>query len=146
MARLHRSLSRASSASARRPRAAAIGLVDRDATLSVQLLEPLLDDPSHDVRVAMLPALAAAYAKTNTPEKLADLLDDSETPRDAPARRGRRVRDARAHRRRASPPHEAALAKIVADGPPMARVDREARAGLLAGKADGLAFLQELVP
>ena len=45
----------------------------------MQLLEPLLDDPSHDVRVAMLPALGAAYAKTNEPEKLADLLRDSET-------------------------------------------------------------------
>src|SRR5262249_54146672 len=49
--------------------AAAIGLVDRDAGMTTQLLEPLLNDASHDVRVAMLPALSAAYAKTNTPEK-----------------------------------------------------------------------------
>src|SRR5690606_2383164 len=77
--RLKRSLaSRAESVRAQAA-AAAIGLVDRDAGLTAQLLEPLLTDASHDVRVAMLPALAAAYAKTNTPEKLASLLAGSET-------------------------------------------------------------------
>ena len=79
VARLHRSLASRVERERAQAAAAAIGLVDRDATLSVQLIEPLLDDPSHDVRVAMLPALAAAYAKTNTPEKVLDLLAGSET-------------------------------------------------------------------
>jgi hypothetical protein len=123
--------------------AAAIGLVERDATLSVQLLEPLLDDPSHDVRVAMLPALAAAYAKTNTPEKVSDLLTDSETQS---MRRlvaaGAFVMLARTDNGR--PASETALKKI--DGPPMAHATAKLVEGLIAGKADGIAFLQELVP
>jgi hypothetical protein len=123
--------------------AAAIGLVDRDATLTVQLIEPLLDDPSHDVRVAMLPALAAAYAKTNTPEKVADILTDSEG--DAMRRLvagAAFVTLAKTDAGLAA--SQAALKKI--DGPPMARQTAKLVAGLIANKADGMAFLQELVP
>jgi hypothetical protein len=124
--------------------AAAIGLVDRDAGMTAQLLEPLLTDASHDVRVAMLPALAAAYAKTNTPEKLASLMADSET------RAMRRLVAAAAfivlartdNGRAAS---ETQLKKL-SDGPPMARSTAKLVAGLIAGKADGMTFLQELVP
>ncbi|MBV8758312.1 MAG: hypothetical protein JO257_13585 [Deltaproteobacteria bacterium] len=145
VARLHRSLASRIERERAQAAAAAIGLVDRDAALSVQLLEPLLDDPSHDVRVAMLPALAAAYAKTNTPEKLADLLEDSET------QAMRRLAAAAAFVTLAktdagSAASLAALKKIAADGPPMARHSAKLVAGLIAGKADGLAFLQELVP
>ncbi|HET9987200.1 MAG TPA: hypothetical protein VFQ65_01740, partial [Kofleriaceae bacterium] len=106
-------------------------------------LEPLLDDPSHDVRVAMLPALAAAYAKTNTPEKVADLLTDSET---------------HAMRRLVAGAAFVTLAKTDAglaasqsvlkkiSGPPMAALTAKLVAGLITNKADGMAFLQELVP
>ncbi len=145
VARLHRSLSSRAERERAQAAAAAIGLVDRDATLSVQLLEPLLDDPSHDVRVAMLPAIAAAYAKTNTPEKLADLLEDSET------NAMRRLTAAAAfvtlsHTETGFAAAEAALAKIIANGAPMARATAKLVKGLLDGKADGMAFLQELVP
>ena len=93
----------------------------------------------------MLPALAAAYAKTNTPEKLADLMSDSET------NAMRRLVAAAAFVTLAktdagSAASLAALKKIAADGPPMARHSAKLVAGLIAGKADGLAFLQELVP
>ena len=95
------------------------------------------------VRVAMLPALAAAYAKTNTPEKVLDLLTDSETHA---MRRlvaaAAFVVLARTDAGRAA--SEALLKKV--DGPPMARSTAKLVAGLIAGKADGLAFLQELVP
>jgi hypothetical protein len=145
VARLHRSLASRIERERAQAAAAAIGLVDRDATLSVQLLEPLLEDPSHDVRVAMVPALAAAYAKTNTPEKLAQLMNDSET------RAMRRlvvaaafVTLARTDAGQAA--SQAVLKKISAGGPPMARQSAKLVAGLIAGKADGLALLQELVP
>jgi hypothetical protein len=125
--------------------AAAIGLVDRDAGLTAQLLEPLLRDASHDVRVAMLPALSAAYAKTNTPEKLAALMADSE----AQAMRrlvaaGAFITLSRTDAGRAA--SEVQLKKLSSGGPPMARSIAKLVAGLIAGKADGMTFLQELVP
>ncbi len=125
--------------------AAAIGFVDRDADKSVKLLEPLLQDPSHDVRVAMMPALAAAYAKTNEPEKLGDLLLNSE------GNAMRRLVLAAAFVTLARTDNgakaaEATLAKIAKDDAPMARYIAKLTLGLIAGKADGMAFLQELVP
>jgi hypothetical protein len=125
--------------------AAAIGLVDREPAAAVQLLEPLLDDPSHDVRVAMLPALASAYAKTNDAKKLADLLGDSET--EAMRRlvvAGAFVTLARTDAGRAA--SETELKPIADGGPPMARFVARLALGLVSGKADGIAFLQELVP
>ncbi|MBA3462514.1 MAG: AAA family ATPase [Deltaproteobacteria bacterium] len=145
VARLHRSLGSRAERERAQAAAAAIGLVDRDAALAVQLLEPLLDDPSHDVRVAMLPALGAAYAKTNEPEKLADILRDSE------ANAMRRlvvaaafITLAKTDAGRAAT--ESSLGKVVKDGPPMARQISKLVGGLVGGKADGMAFLQELVP
>ncbi len=144
-ARLRRSLASRAERDRAQAAAAAIGLVDRDPALTVQLLEPLLEDPSHDVRVAMLPALAAAYAKTNETEQLADILRDSETMA------MRRIVAAAAFVMLARTPagrtaSEAALAKVVADGPPMAREIAKLVAGLITGNADGMTFLQELVP
>jgi HEAT repeat protein len=144
-ARLRRALASRAERDRAQAAAAAIGLVDRDPALTVQLLEPLLDDPSHDVRVAMLPALAAAYGKTNEPEKLADLLRDSETTA------MRRLVAAAAFvtlsrtdaGRTAS---EAALGRVVKDGGSMAQSIAKLTMGLLAAKADGMTFLQTLVP
>ncbi|HWU88325.1 MAG TPA: hypothetical protein VN253_13660, partial [Kofleriaceae bacterium] len=126
--------------------AAALGLVDRDAEKSVKLLEPLLEDPSHDVRVAMMPALAAAYAKTNEPDKLAELLLDSE--RNAMRRLVAAAAFVTLARTDAGAKvSEATLAKAAkADGAPMARYVAKLTLGLISGKADGMTFLQELVP
>lgn len=144
-ARLRRTLSSRAERERAQAAAAAIGLVDRAPQVVAQLLEPLLDDPSHDVRVAMLPALAAAYAKLNDADKLVDLMSDSET---AATRRvviaaafvvlartdaGRKAADA-------------GLARITSEGRPMARMIAKLAAGLIAGRGDGMAFLQELVP
>jgi HEAT repeat protein len=145
VARLHRSLGSRAERERAQAAAAAIGLVDRDAALAVQLLEPLLDDPSHDVRVAMLPALGAAYAKTNEPEKLADTLRDSET--NAMRRlviAAAFITLARTDAGRAAT--ESSLGKVAKDGPPLARQTSKLVGGLVGGKADGMAFLQELVP
>jgi HEAT repeat protein len=143
--RLKRSLASRAEKVRAQAAAAAIGLVDRDAGLTVQLLEPLLSDASHDVRVAMLPALAAAYAKTNTPEKLASLMAGSETHA---MRRlvaaGAFITLARTDAGRAA--SETQLKKLSTGGPPMARSTAKLVAGLIAGKADGMTFLQELVP
>jgi hypothetical protein len=125
--------------------AAAIGLVERAPKLTAELLDPLLDDPSHDVRVAMLPALGAAYAKLNDGEKLAELLNDSETN----AMRRIVIAAAFVTLAKTEAGQKAAmttLAKVAEDGPPMARSIAKTTAGLIAGKADGMAFLQELVP
>jgi len=145
VARLHRALGSRAERERAQAAAAAIGLVDRDAQLSVQLLEPLIDDASHDVRAAMLPALSAAYAKTRDPEQLAQILRDSET------NASRRLVAAAAfvvHARndagRAAA--ETALGSIAKDGPPMARQTARLVLGLITNKADGMAFLQELVP
>jgi HEAT repeat protein len=143
--RLKRSLASRAEKVRAQAAAAAIGLVDRDAGLTVQLLEPLLSDASHDVRVAMLPALAAAYAKTNTPEKLASLMANSETHA---MRRlvaaGAFITLARTDAGRTA--SETQLKKLSTGGPPMARSTAKLVAGLIAGKADGMTFLQELVP
>jgi hypothetical protein len=145
MARLHRALGSRAEREREKAAAAAIGLVDREPATCVQLLEPLLDDPSHDVRAAMLPALAAAYAKTNDAKKLANLMTDSESQA---MRRlvvaAAFVTLAKTDAGRAA--SEAALKSIIEDGPPMARLTARLVAGLIAGKADGMAFLQELVP
>ncbi len=110
----------------------------------MQLLEPLLDDPSHDVRAAMLPALAAAYAKTNDLDHLAMIVRDSET--EAMRRlvaAGAFVTVAASDNGRKQAVD--ALDKLAADGPIMATSTAKLVAGLIAGKADGLAFLQQLV-
>ena len=144
-ARLRRALASRAERTRAQAAAAALGLVDRDASLTAQLLEPLLDDPSHDVRVAMLPALAAAYAKLNEPEKLADILRDSETN----AMRRIVVAAAFVTMARTDAGHTAStatLGKLASEGPPMARAIAKLSAGLIAGEADGMAFLQELIP
>jgi HEAT repeat protein len=145
VARLHRALGSRAERERAQAAAAAIGLVDRDAALSVQLLEPLIDDPSHDVRAAMLPALAAAYAKTNDPDKLAAMLRGSETA----AMRRLVTAAAFVVLARTEPGRLAAatvLGKVAKEGPPMAQQTARLVLGLISNKADGMAFLQELVP
>ena len=125
--------------------AAAVGLVERDAAAAKKLLTPLLRDPSHDVRVAMLPALAAAEASTNSPEELAKMLRGSETH----AMR-RLVATAAfvmlARTDAGKSAADAALGTIARNGPPMARRSAALAQGLIAARADGIAFLQQLVP
>src|SRR6185436_9284541 len=144
-ARLRRALASRAERERAQAAAAAIGLVDRDAALTVQLLEPLIDDPSHDVRAAMLPALAAAYARTSTPDKLAATLRGAETHA---MRRlvvtAALVVLARSDAGRA--PVEKALGALASDDAPMARQAAKLVLGLVTNKADGMAFLQELVP
>jgi hypothetical protein len=93
----------------------------------------------------MLPALAAAYAKTNDAKKLGSMLEDSET------QAMRRLAVAAAFVTLAKTDNgkgasEGVLKGIASDGPPMARMTAKLTAGLIAGKTDGMAFLQELVP
>lgn len=125
--------------------AATIGLVDRDAALTAQLLEPLLADPSHDVRVAMLPALAGAYAKTQAPDRLKSLLVGAEL------NAMKRLVVASAFIVLARTPNGAkaatdALKKVSADDSPLAASTAKLVLGLLESNADGIAFLQKLVP
>ena len=125
--------------------AATIGLVERDPALASQLLEPLLDDPSHDVRVAMLPSLAAAWAKTNSPDKLASKLRGAEQ-----SSMRRLVAVAAfitlARTEGGKTAAVTTLKKVADGGGTMARHHAKLALGLIAANADGLAFMQELVP
>jgi hypothetical protein len=148
IARLHRALGSRAERERAQAAAAAIGLVERDAAAGVQLLDPLIDDASHDVRAAMLPAIAAGYARTHDPDQLAAILGDSET------RAMRRLVAAAAFvvlarsdkGSAAAEPGLRALGKLAKDGAPMARQIARLVVGLVTNKADGMAFLQELVP
>lgn len=124
---------------------AGIGLVERDAAAAVKLLEPLLEDPSHDVRVAMLPALAAAYAASEPPEKLTAMLRDTE------AHAMRRLAGTAAFLMLARDPAKRdsvneSLGKLAENAPPMVRMHARLALGLIESQADGLAFLSLLVP
>jgi HEAT repeat protein len=144
-ARLGRSLTARAERERAQAAAAAIGLVERDAQLAVKLLTPLLDDPSHDVRVAMLASLGSAYAAVNSPDQLSALLQRSEG--DAMKRLAAAaafVMLARTDAGRAAA--TTALDKISKRGPTMARRTAKLVNGLIAGKAEGIAFLEQLVP
>lgn len=143
--RLGRSLASRIEAERSKAAAAAIGLVERDAPEAAKLLAPLLADPSHDVRVAMLPSLGAAWAATNSPEQLTALLRGSEG--DAMKRlvattafvvlaRTEKGRDAAI----------TALESVTKKGPPMARRAATLGLGLINASADGIGFLQTIVP
>ena len=81
----------------------------------------------------------------NDPEKLAGILRDSET---AAMRRlvaaAAFVVLARTDNGRAA--SEKVLGKVAKDGPAMAAQTAKLVLGLITNKADGMAFLQELVP
>ncbi len=142
----------ASPSEAERARAAAacIGLVDRKtAPEAVALLEPLLDDPSHDVRVALLRPLAAAYAAHNDAELLGKML------RNAEGHAMKRLVAAAAFivqvRSSASPEPAEQKARSVLDGvasggSPMVRRTAALTSGLIKNRTDGLGFLATLVP
>jgi HEAT repeat protein len=124
---------------------ASIGMVEREPEKTVELLSPLLEDPSHDVRAAMLPALAAAWNATHKPEQLAAMLRGSEKH----AMRRLAVTGAFLVLARTEAGREAAmtvLAHEAKNGPPMARVHAELALGLIESTADGIAFLQLMTP
>ena len=123
----------------------AIGLVERDAPLAVKLLTPLLDDPSHDVRVALVASLGAAYAAVNSPEQLANLLIRAEghaMRRLAAAAAFVMLARTEAGRAAAT----VALGKVAERGPVMARRTAKLSLGLIKANADGIAFFTQLVP
>lgn len=143
--RLGRSLSARAERERAAAAAAAIGLVERDAQLAVKLLTPLLADPSHDVRVAMLASLGSAYAAVNSPEQLSNLLTRAEG--DAMKRLAAAaafVMLARTDAGRAAA--SSALGRIAERGPTMARRTARLVVGLIESQADGIAFLEQLVP
>jgi hypothetical protein len=128
-----------------RAAAAAQGLAERDAKAATALLEPLYDDPSRDVRAAMLRSLATAYASSRKPAELVDMLRDSES------RPTRRLVVIGAFLLLAEDPatHDAAVAgltKVVEDGPPLAKLNARLGLGLIDAAADGFSFLRRLVP
>lgn len=144
-ARLARDLSSPSESVRARAARACAGLVARDPALAMELLEPLLADPARDVRVAMLPGLAGAYAVTRDPEDVAKLLRASET------HAARRWVAAAALVMMTRLEDKAAAAQEVLQaatdkGPPLARHSAAVAAGLVKSNADAPAFVGYLMP
>ncbi len=134
---------------------ACIGLVDRAPDTVRTLLEPLLNDPAHDVRAAVLPALARAYAAMSSAEELAALLRQSETH----AMRRLMVTAAfwmlatqagQGHGEASDPAQAqqaiATLDGIADSGMPLGRAYASLVRGLIDSNADGIAMLQRFVP
>ena len=116
-----------------------------DTLVDFTMRERLYAGRDHPDIAGSLNNLGAAYAKTNEPEKLAGILRESET--NAMRRlvvAAAFITLARTDAGRAAT--ESALGKVVKSGPPMARQTARLVGGLIGAKADGLAFLQELVP
>jgi len=125
--------------------AASQGLVLQDPAAARALLEPILGDESHDVRVALLAPLANALAATMDAPEIAKLLVASE------ARANRRLVAAAAFWVLSSneATREAAtseLQTLAAKGPPLGRDLAALVLSLRQRSADGLAFLSLLVP
>jgi hypothetical protein len=143
--RLRRLLASPSERERARAAQAARGLAERDPKSAIALLEPLYRDASRDVRAAMMPSLATAYAASHRPGELAAMLQASET---APTRR---LVVTAAFLLRAGDPDTrddavAGLEKAIAEGPPLAKLIGRLGLGLISSSADGLAFLAELIP
>ncbi len=83
--------------------------------------------------------------RPTTPEKLADILTRLRGPTRC-AGSSRRRRSSRSRRPMPAAPRREAVLEEDHGGPPMARPTAKLVAGLIGGKADGMAFLQELVP
>jgi len=105
--------------------AAAIRLRRPRPNKSVKLLEPLLEDPSHDVRVAMMPGARRAYARPTRRRSSAPAARSEANAMRRLRRRGG-VRHAGAHPR----PGEglgATLAKVAKDDPRWLATSRSSR-------------------
>jgi lipopolysaccharide biosynthesis regulator YciM len=93
----------------------------------------------------MLASLGSAYAAVNSPEQLTNLLQRAEG--DAMKRLAAAaafVMLARTDKGREAATR--ALDGVAARGPTMARRTARLVNGLIAGRADGIAFLEQLVP
>jgi hypothetical protein len=141
--RLQRLLGAASEAERAKAATAGAGLVATDAKRALAVLEPVLADPSHDVRAALVGSLAAAYAQLRKPDDLAAALADAEDD----ATRRLALATALALRAAAEDgaPARAALAKVAKDGPPLARIVAAIVVGTLDG-GDPAGVLVSLVP
>ena len=143
-ARLQTALRSRSERQRARAAAALTGLAERKPKDAIALLEPLLDDSSHDVRAAMLPSLAAAYA-IERPKDLAAMLRKSEKH----ATKRLVVTAAFLVLARTEGGKEAATAAlddIAGKGPHLVRDAASLGLGLIAAEADGVQFLASLVP
>jgi hypothetical protein len=131
---------------ARRARAAraAYALARRDGAAAQKLLEPALADPSHDVRAAAVVSLAAAYAASEGPDKLAERLRKAE--KNALMRLCALHALVELARGDGADAARGALDKLKTSGPPFARFFAELGLSLLDSNADAPAFLAALVP
>jgi hypothetical protein len=141
-ARLARMLDSRSERERVRAAKALAGLAPRDPAAVRALLEPHLDDRSHDVRVALLDSLATAYAATLGGPALAEMIRDAETH----ATRRVVAIAALAILARTDPEAASVALDSLEDAPALAREAARISRGLIAAEADGVTFLALLVP
>lgn len=125
--------------------AAALGLVAQTPAKAIEVLEPLLEDPSHDVRVAMLEPLAAAYAGSMQPEALGKMLMNAERN---PSRRLVAISAflIMTTSKESGEAARAELKSVATKGPAFAKEGAALALGLLKSDADGIRFMKLLVP
>lgn len=125
---------------------ASAGLVAQSPKQAIEILVPLLRDPSHDVRVALVEPLAIAYASTLNQSELRTLMTSSESLAN------RRLVATAAFLVEAGVDdagHKATLEtldSIAQEGPPFAKEYATLAINLLKSSAEGLEFLTVLVP
>lgn len=144
IARLTVELGSPSDAVRARATRAALALAARPGSGAAKLLEPLLKDASHDVRVAAVAALAVDWAVNASTSDLGKKLrgaEDNALVRFVAldALLGQAKGDKRAD-------VDAELAKISRGGAPFAALYATLGAALLAAGADGPTFLAQLIP
>jgi hypothetical protein len=121
---------------------ATASLVERDPKLVVDLLHPVLSDPSHDVRVAALGPLATAHAKT---QQSAALIAAFKATEDNAVERlvfagalfvaAQNAKDV-----------VTLLTEVKEEGSPLVRNAAAMTLGLISAEADGIAILADFMP
>jgi hypothetical protein len=125
---------------------AAGALAARGEAAAGKLLEPLLVDPSHDVRVAAVGSLAALWATTQSAGELGKRLAGAEANS---LKRHVALAALVLQALRLPDKAEAAaaeLSKLAGSAPPFAQLFAQLGVGLVAARADAPAFLAPLVP
>ena len=143
--RLRDGLSNRSEDDRARAARAAEGLAERDPEQALAFLEPYLEEPSHDVRVALLPAFAKALSRARTANELSAELGETE------ANASRRIFMAAALGIQAETNGREGDASVVLkqlgeDGSPFVAELAKTTVGLLENRSDILGFFSQLMP
>ncbi len=126
---------------------AANALADRAPELVIGMLEPLLQDASHDVRVALLGSLSSVYAKHRPSKHLAENLLQSEMrPMYRLVLLLSLVKQSQDGKKETEESIRSILQQVVETGPAFAAQFSKLAQRLIAINADAYSFLSNFVP